>query len=121
MSKIMILTDSCCDLPKEVIEELGIRVLPILIHINGQSYREIFDKSTKEIYELMMSTDEIPKHSQVSPQDFLDAYQEIYKEGYIIGHTGNYLSIKSKGNIKNINKNKEVIIKEIEYPYCIGE
>ena len=46
---------------------------------------------------------------------------EIYKDGYIIGHTGNYLSIKSKGNINNINKNKEVKIKEINYPYCIGE
>lgn len=95
MSKIMILTDSCCDLPKEVIEELGIRVLPIIIHINGQSYREIFDKSTKEIYELMMSTDEIPKHSQVSPQDFLDAYQEIYKEGYTDVIT---VSLNSKGS-----------------------
>jgi len=46
---------------------------------------------------------------------------EIYKEGYVIGHTGNYLSIKSKGNIEDINKNKEVFIKEIEYPFCIGE
>ena len=46
---------------------------------------------------------------------------EIYKDGYIIGHTGNYLSIKCKGNIEDINTIKEVVIKEIEYPYCIGE
>ena len=28
---------------------------------------------------------------------------EIYKEGYVIGHTSNYLSIKKKGTIKELN------------------
>ena len=46
---------------------------------------------------------------------------EIYKEGYIIGHTGNYLLIKTKGNIKDLNEIKKVKIEKIEYPYCIGE
>ena len=46
---------------------------------------------------------------------------EIYKEGYIIGHTGNYLLIKSKGNIEDLNIMKKVKIQKIEYPYCIGK
>jgi len=46
---------------------------------------------------------------------------EIYKEGYVIGHTGNYLSIKSKGTIKDLNIIKKVKIKNLEYPNCIGE
>ncbi len=46
---------------------------------------------------------------------------EIYKEGYIIGHTGNYLQIKTKGNIDDLNEIKKVKIKKIEYPYCIGK
>ena len=46
---------------------------------------------------------------------------EIYKEGYIIGHTGNYLLIKTKGNIEDLNEIKKVKIKEIQYPYCISE
>ena len=53
MSKIIILTDSCCDLPKETIEELGIKVLPFTLTVNGESFREIFDKSTQEVYDLM--------------------------------------------------------------------
>ena len=47
MSKIIILTDSCCDLPKETIEELGIKVLPFTLTVGGESFREIFDKSTQ--------------------------------------------------------------------------
>lgn len=46
---------------------------------------------------------------------------EIYKEGYIIGHTGNYLLIKAKGNIESLNIMKKVKIQKIEYPYCIGK
>ena len=82
MSKIIILTDSCCDLPKETIEELGIKVLPFTLTVGGESFREIFDKSTQEVYELMARTDEIPKHSQISPVTFEETYKELYDQGY---------------------------------------
>ena len=82
MSKTIILTDSCCDLTKETIEELGIKVLPFELSINGKTLREIFDKSTQEVYELMAQTDEIPKHSQISPVTFTEAYKELYSQGY---------------------------------------
>ncbi len=45
---------------------------------------------------------------------------EVYKEGYIIGHTGNYLLVKSKGTIDDLNVIKKVVIKGVKYPYCIG-
>lgn len=82
MAKIMILTDSCCDIPKETIEELGIKVLPFTLTVSGESFREIYDKSTQEVYELMAQTDEIPKHSQISPVTFEETYKEIYEQGY---------------------------------------
>ncbi len=82
MSKIMILTDSCCDLSKETIEELGITVLPFTLTLGGESFREIFDKSTQEVYELMAATDEIPKHSQISPLTFEETYKKLFDEGY---------------------------------------
>ncbi len=82
MSKIIILTDSCCDLSKEMIEELGIKVLPFTLTIGGESFRETFDKSTQEVYELMAKTDEIPKHSQISPVTFEETYKELFEQGY---------------------------------------
>ena len=43
---------------------------------------------------------------------------EVLKDGYIIGHTGNYLQIKSK--IKsNGHETIKTTIKSIEYPYCM--
>lgn len=56
---------------------------------------------------------------------FIDKYlifiPEVYKDGFIIGHTGNYLQIKSKGSINDINKDISIKIIKNEYPYLIGE
>ena len=46
---------------------------------------------------------------------------EIYKEGFLIGHTGNYLLVKTTGSIEEINEIKKVKLEKIEYPYVIGK
>ena len=42
---------------------------------------------------------------------------EMAKEEYIIGHTGNFLNVKYRGNKNDLNKDIEVKINNIEYPY----
>ena len=46
---------------------------------------------------------------------------EVYKDGYLIGHTGNYLLVKYKGCMELLHNNVDVTIKEVDYPYVIGE
>ena len=46
---------------------------------------------------------------------------EVYDNGYLIGHTGNYLLIKSKGHSKDIGKEIKVKLKRTEYPYLKSE
>lgn len=43
---------------------------------------------------------------------------EVIKDGYLIGHTGNYLLVKCKGD-KLDHESHDVVISEIDYPYCI--
>ena len=45
---------------------------------------------------------------------------ETYKDGYLYGHTGNYLAIKTKGSKDLINNIVKVKIEKIEYPYCVS-
>lgn len=45
---------------------------------------------------------------------------EVYHDSYLIGHTGNYLLIKTLGEEKLLNKDVKVIITEISYPYCLA-
>ena len=46
---------------------------------------------------------------------------EIYKNGDVIGHSGNYLLVKCKGNIEDLNNIKKIKIEKVEYPYVIGK
>lgn len=46
---------------------------------------------------------------------------EVEKEGYIIGHTGNYLQVKCKGCKKDLGNDIRVKLIMNDYPYMIGE
>ncbi len=46
---------------------------------------------------------------------------EVYKDGYLIGHTGNYLLVKYKGDEALLNQDVKVTLKKNDYPYVIGE
>lgn len=46
---------------------------------------------------------------------------EVYKDGFLIGHTGNYLLIKAKGIEKDLKKDIKVKIEKMEYPYLISK
>lgn len=51
----------------------------------------------------------------------IEMIPEIKKDEFLIGHTGNYLSIKVKGEEQLLEKSILVSLKKIEYPYIIGE
>ena len=51
---------------------------------------------------------------------YLEFIPETYKDGYLYGHTGNYLSIKVPGDKSLLNKIIKVKIKQLDYPYCVS-
>ena len=46
---------------------------------------------------------------------------EVYDNGYLIGHTGNYLLIKAMGDESLLGKEIIVKISKVEYPYLFSE
>lgn len=46
---------------------------------------------------------------------------ERYKDGYLIGHTENFLLIKAKGDESYLKKDVVVFTKSVLYPYVLGE
>lgn len=82
MQKILIITDSGCDLDRKTIDELGIKVLPFNVSIADLSFKEVYDKTTDEVYDLMLQYDEIPKTAQITSIEFEEAYEEAYNNGY---------------------------------------
>ena len=45
---------------------------------------------------------------------------EVYEDGYLIGHTSNYLLIKAKGDKSLLTKEVIVKISKVEYPYLLS-
>lgn len=93
--KIKLMTDSCCDIPQELVEEYGIEIFSFPITIDGTEYRERVDFTAEEFFEIITKATKVPTHAQIIPIEFEDAYERAYKEGYtdII-----YVAINSKGS-----------------------
>ena len=48
---VKIVTDSVADIPAEVIDELGISVIPVVVHFGEETYHDDIDITTDEFYE----------------------------------------------------------------------
>lgn len=88
MNKVAIITDSTCDLSKEIIESRNIKVLPLYVRFGEDTYRDGIDITTDRLYKLVEQKNEIPKTSAVSPGDFIEAFEPLIKDGYDIIYTG---------------------------------
>jgi DegV family protein with EDD domain len=81
VANVKIITDSTADIPKNLAEELGISVIPLKVHVGGESYLDGVTLSAAEFYERLRATDELPTTSQPSPLDFAEVYRGAINEG----------------------------------------
>lgn len=84
MEKIKIITDSSCDLSKDLIERYEIEVLPLLINFGEESYLDGVDIDFDTMYERIERENTLPTTSQVVPSRFVEAYEKWLSEGYKI-------------------------------------
>ncbi len=84
MGKIMIVTDSSANLPKELVEEYDIKVVPIYLNWNGVTYKDGVDISSGELYRKLRESTTLPKTSAPSVGDFLRTYLSLAPEAEAI-------------------------------------
>jgi len=82
MAKIKIATDSTADIPVNLVEELGIEVIPLLIIHGDKEYRDGIDITPEEFYKLLEETDVMPGSSCVPPVVYTELYEKTYNDGY---------------------------------------
>ena len=68
--RVAIVTDSAADIPEELLESLGIHVVPVRIHFGNRSYLDKVTMTPAEFYHELASNPEHPKTSQPPPGDF---------------------------------------------------
>ncbi len=82
MNKIKILTDSSCDIPKDKEKELDIKIMNFPIIVDGKDYHERVDFDSNEYFKMMDESAEFPSTSQITMFEFLEAYKELFKQGF---------------------------------------
>ena len=76
---MQIVTDSGIDLglPPEQVADLNIHIVPLIVTLDGKSYREGVDIQPEEFYRLLEATDSLPITSQPSAGDFSETYRQL--------------------------------------------
>ena len=88
MDNFIILTDSTCDLGLELPKKYDIEVIPLYVTFGIHSYVDGVDITTKEIYEKVKETNELPKTSAITSQTFEEVFKKYVDLGYYVIYTG---------------------------------
>ncbi|MFU8771850.1 MAG: DegV family protein [Anaerolineales bacterium] len=78
---IRIVTDSTCDLPQSVIDELGIKVVPLYITIGQKSFQDGVEISRKEFYTNLPAYSNHPTTATPSVDVLTRTYQSLVDDG----------------------------------------
>ncbi|MDH3260564.1 MAG: DegV family protein [Acidimicrobiia bacterium] len=76
MNKVAVVTDSVAMLPEQLIRDLNIRVVPIVLNLDGRSYRDGIDLTTSEFYRLLATSGELPTTAAPSVGEFVRIFEE---------------------------------------------
>ncbi len=80
MPKVAIVTDSLTCLTRELVEQYGIRIVPLSFYFGDKIYRDGVDITPSRAYELFLKDPEAFKTSPASPAKFFEAYRELSKQ-----------------------------------------
>ena len=82
--KIAIVTDSTVNLPKDLLHQYPISILPLSVIWGDKSYRDSIDIQPDEFYDRLKTTKIMPSTSQVTPNQFETVFSELLKQNYDI-------------------------------------
>lgn len=79
INNVAIVTDSISNLPKQLLTQYGISIVPIMLLIKGKIYRDGIDISPNEAYELFLQDPDSFNTSPAAPGHYLEAYHDASK------------------------------------------
>ncbi|MFA5881576.1 MAG: DegV family protein [Eubacteriales bacterium] len=99
MGRVRIVTDSTADIPQELVDELGIIVVPLKVSFGSDIYRDGVDIKPREFIALMEKEKVMPTTSQPSPGEFVSVYENLAAKGDTV--VSIHLSGKLSGTVQS--------------------
>ncbi len=76
-SNVQIVTDSSCDLPTEVVDRLGITVVPLWVRFGSEEFRDRVDLSIDDFWRRCAEEDELPQTAAPSAGVFEQTFRDV--------------------------------------------
>lgn len=118
---VKLVTDSVSDLTPEIASELGITVVPLLVHFGTETYHDRIDLTPEEFYHKLTQSKTLPTTAAPSPMSFAETYDKLAKEtddilvitlgfGATYGNAVNGIELmKKKCQVQVINSRKAIM------------
>ena len=108
-NKIAIVTDSTADIPRDVCSELNITVIPNIVIMDGESYRDDVDITREEFYKRLPEVHSPPTTSTGS----LGTYQKVYDK-LLNNGAKSILSIHLSSTLSSVFNTATIAAREFE-------
>jgi DegV family protein with EDD domain len=114
MSDYVIVSDATLDLPVSVIDEYGIRIIPMGVNVDETEYFHYPDErelTIEEFYQKLKNGG-VSRTTQITPAFFMDYFEDILKQGLDI------LYIAFSSGLSGTYHTSQVVIRDLseEYP-----
>lgn len=86
--------------------------------MEGQVSEEIKKERSKRLIEVSKKLEQTYMEQFIEKE--MTFIPETYKDGKLIGHTGNYLLVKAEGTLELLHDTQKVVITKTAYPYAEG-
>ena len=80
-NRVRIVTDSACDLPQSVADDLGIEIVPLTIRIDGVEYVDRADLTPAEFWAKCAASPTLPETAAPAPGQFEATYRRLAADG----------------------------------------
>ncbi|WP_322796479.1 DegV family protein [Tepidiforma sp.] len=104
---VRIVTDSTCDLPRELVEEFGITVVPLTVIVGETSFQDGVTITAPEFYARLRGSSVLPRTSQPSVEAFQSAYRSAAAEGAEI--VSIHISSRLSGTLNSASVARETL------------
>jgi len=96
---IAILTDSTCDLPKEIMKHYQIHMMPLSVHFGESFYLDRLTMNPPQFYQMQQQTEVRPTTSQPAVKEFQNKFD--YLSTHYTSTLGFFISEKLSGTYQN--------------------
>ncbi|MCF7925182.1 MAG: DegV family protein [Candidatus Izimaplasma sp.] len=107
MKPIKLISDSTCDLTRDILKERQIEAIPMHVSFGEEHYLDGVNLSVEEMYQKVENKGELPKSAAISPGEFEVVFSKYLDQGYQILYIG--IGARLSGTFQSANLAKNLL------------